>query len=1326
MHPRPFLPRELQYSIDRNPHTVGHKELLGLNSNLVILGEAGMGKSRLLDELIIDSAKFVTAQRLINSTDPAKLVGDANWLLIDALDEASAFKHGEAVNLVLSRIEQSGVPRFVLSCRAEDWQAATSTSLIAETFGSYPLELTLKPLLYDQILSYLTAELGSEKAVAVEAEYRRLGLTEWLGNPQTLLMVAEVIKQGRSPHSTSQLFADYVELSLPEANDSRRSRAIEASTEVRKDILGVAFAALILSGKTALARPGAPLSEEDLRLSELGALAEGFDWDLVSGNRLIRVLHGDPNRLTYSHRRIGEWLAARWLAHNATAPAVRDRLLSALIVNGIVPASLRGLFGWLAQYPGMSDKIISTDPMAVIEYGDADGLAPKDARSLLDALDRLAQDDPYFAGWHELRAKGLVSETMRKSTLEVIRDPSRNPRLRLLLASQFKGEKLPEQMISELRSMTLDTSLFYALREEAGECLVGNVSVPAFVDLIEALRRQGSHDATRLASNLLLEVGAGHFVDQFIVEVIMADCGHTVCAISNEGEDTMAAKTWRYRREIPDERCAPVLDTLADYATALLPEYRSVESSDIINLGDALISRALAIGRVEPERLLRWLSAFGGRDSYIDEDTKSISQYLCDDAETRRAIQTIWFDRVDDESDFFGASYQISQVNRELSFSDHDLAEYLSRKGRDYPMWETAVRQVRHSPEEGVETRAAARRFFASDAEHEAFVVSLLNPPPPHWQAEQDARSAKRRSERDTSWAKFREGLAADEEGLRQARFGVMHQVSNVYLGRYSDLHELKSIDDRLEALCGPEMVRPVLEAFETYLNILPPYPHAALIAESYGENKAWSAGYILLAALAERVRSIGSLGDLVEDQLLQAQLHFSNHALSSDDWKNVKDAVWAATLSDARIFKRFARLLFEPSLARKKEHVAGSYELLTDGAESHPKIVSLLAAEWLERFPDMHSRPEAELMDVLLSRGHQEMLAPLVSSRLRTQGLDEERLRNWRAASLICDFESASVALAGIATIDPSLFWAIRSRLGARRPYDAATENHSLELSAWMVKHFRAVLPLTNRPSGVTMGETNPWDGSEAISRLIDRIGTDTSKQAGDILEQLAKTDDAYRERVLAVLAEHRRKRAELARITLSVDALASILSNGPPRSLPDLRTRMMQLFDLVEAQAKNSPTDSWVAFYRDDLKTPHGEERCRDRIIEMLRQHDHHIQFSPEKHLGLDREGDIACEIAGLHLPIEVKGQWHDDLWTAADAQLAAQQASDHLAGGYGIYLVLWFGPFGKPLKGPPKSLGIAKPQSPSELAAALTQVSKAAREGEVIVRVLDLSRG
>src|SRR3546814_4672588 len=96
--------------------------------------------------------------------------------------------------------------------------------------------------------------------------------------------------------------------------------------------------------------------------------------------------------------------------------------------------------------------------MAVIEYGDADGLAPKDAKSLLDALDRLAQEDPYFAGWHELRAKGLVSEAMREPTLEAVRDPNRNARLRLLLASQFKGEKLPEQVIGDRKSTRLNSS----------------------------------------------------------------------------------------------------------------------------------------------------------------------------------------------------------------------------------------------------------------------------------------------------------------------------------------------------------------------------------------------------------------------------------------------------------------------------------------------------------------------------------------------------------------------------------------------------------------------------------------------------------------------------------------------------------------------------------------------------------------------------------------------------------------------------------------------------------------------------------------------------
>jgi hypothetical protein len=94
---------------------------------------------------------------------------------------------------------------------------------------------------------------------------------------------------------------------------------------------------------------------------------------------------------------------------------------------------------------------------------------------------------------------------------------------------------------------------------------------------------------------------------------------------------------------------------------------------------------------------------------------------------------------------------------------------------------------------------------------------------------------------------------------------------------------------------------------------------------------------------------------------------------------------------------------------------------------------------------------------------------------------------------------------------------------------------------------------------------------------------------------------------------------------------------------------------------------------------------------------------------------------------MPIEIKGQWHPDLWHAADTQLDRLYSTDWRAERRGIYLVLWFGDTtasNKKLKGPGD--GSSLPKTPAELRTALIERSKAAKEGRVEVIVLDLARG
>ena len=98
----------------------------------------------------------------------------------------------------------------------------------------------------------------------------------------------------------------------------------------------------------------------------------------------------------------------------------------------------------------------------------------------------------------------------------------------------------------------------------------------------------------------------------------------------------------------------------------------------------------------------------------------------------------------------------------------------------------------------------------------------------------------------------------------------------------------------------------------------------------------------------------------------------------------------------------------------------------------------------------------------------------------------------------------------------------------------------------------------------------------------------------------------------------------------------------------------------------------------------------------------------------------------MGSLRIPIEIKGQWHRQLWQGADAQLDALYTQDWRADGYGIYLVLWFGegqPANKQLKSPGRSRD--RPKNPEELREMLTSSSKAATDGRVKVFVLDLTR-
>jgi hypothetical protein len=245
-------------------------------------------------------------------------------------------------------------------------------------------------------------------------------------------------------------------------------------------------------------------------------------------------------------------------------------------------------------------------------------------------------------------------------------------------------------------------------------------------------------------------------------------------------------------------------------------------------------------------------------------------------------------------------------------------------------------------------------------------------------------------------------------------------------------------------------------------------------------------------------------------------------------------------------------------------------------------------------------------------------------------------------------------------------------------------------------------------------------------IRTLVNRLADDTSEGA---VRQLAALRDAptdgYTDHLRGRAAEQARKAVQERYQPVLLAELRAIVDDKPPTSVADLQATVLALLEAAQARIRSSPDDAWRGFY-DDQSEPRDEERCRDHLLTVLGLHPEGIDLLPEGHLADDKRADIIALRPGLRLPIEIKGQWHDELWRAADSQLERLYAADYAADRRGIYLVLWFGHAVSVGKKPrARAVGQRRPQSPEELLHGLIEASEAARAGRIKVVVLDTSR-
>lgn len=1338
-----YIQRHLSYvdDADHLQKTISEQELADWRAPVVILGEPGMGKSGLLRSLAYRQDRFelVTAMALKRRH---VAFAEAKIVLIDGLDELPGAAEQDPIQDVLEKLAALGSPPFFLSCRANDWRSVAKQS-IREDYGRDPTEFRLTALSSEEAVAFLAERHGPDSAQTFVDRMDRQGISEFYGNPLTLQLVDRLAATAEGlPRDRADLFSRASDALRQEQNQDRpRSSLTGLSKERALNAVGAACAALILTGSEAinLGAQGAA-QEGDLNVSDVAELPGAADLRTMMSCMLFERRDGD--RAAPFHRAMAEFLAAGWLASNAQTISVR-RLLAMMSYQGGVPASLRGLHSWLAYFsPALRRAVIAGDPYAVLRYGDAAYLTPSDASLLLRQLEKLSEVDPWFASGDDRRhqAPALTQIGMADELRRVLLAPQSAFQLKSILLQALPHSEAAPALLPVLETIYMSpeppagavddsrATFTYHERSAASDVLVDLLPRESWSSRVQVLLNRAGEDDRRLAVESIKAVGSQHFEPVVIARAALAYAGLL------PGEDGPRRPVESYgdiyllASAMCDHQIAAVLDALV----SLSPDVKEAswraarEFSTFVN---QLLEAAIGEGTATSQQLLQWLRLAPIRFGGEQEARQTISRFLLANHGLRRAIQRhviLQEAREKTSSDWL---WTIFDIDPGLNFTEEDLVDLLAPTNfsdmadplsREIWLWLVSRGATMRGLPPAV--RSVAQITATGDAELEAFLINIDRKRIPKYLREDRIRrwrgQAKLRKRYEARRAAYMR-LAAE---IREGSWVGLSIPANVYLCRYSDVARDASPQTRLIDFVGDDLAQQMLVGFEASLHRtdLPP---PSQIGESYAESTSWSSTAMLLAGGCERALAGCGFEDLAEDIVLSITLgEILEHV--PDGLQDILRAAleqWFSHRPEA--WERAWRLAIEPQLAAGREHVTGLYRFLR--SDMHGALVAKLAVQWLDRFPNAPIVVELELLDALCRKADWPTLKGLMDSREAVGYRDAGHRLAWRAIAFFADFTAARAILESTAREEPNLFWSIHRR-GWPSEESGRGRAIRLEQLVWLIRTFRSAFPATSRPLGSSLGDTNSWDATEFLHAMIGRVANDTSDDAVAALAGLRdEVVDGYLPFLKNACAQQLRARRDAGFVPLTLLQIGNVLRDQGPTSAADFQALVLDAIAQVQDRMSRDDVDQVSLFY--ETGAPKDEEPCRNALVILLRDLiGHGTDAIPEHLMPGGKRADIVFALNEYRLPVEAKGQWHRDLWSAANEQLDSFYAVEWRTGGFGIYLVFWFGsdaPPAKTLTSPGRAT--ARPETPDALREALIARIPEHRRGQIAVVVLDVSR-
>lgn len=329
-----------------------------------------------------------------------------------------------------------------------------------------------------------------------------------------------------------------------------------------------------------------------------------------------------------------------------------------------------------------------------------------------------------------------------------------------------------------------------------------------------------------------------------------------------------------------------------------------------------------------------------------------------------------------------------------------------------------------------------------------------------------------------------------------------------------------------------------------------------------------------------------------------------------------------------------------------------------------------------------------------------------------------------WLSAAFVADFEAFSDQVTNFSCECRERLWDLRKIASSRRDEEVQKLELSVEQLSFLVRQFGPLWPVASHPNDGWNGDRNPWDATNFLRHTPNQFTNKQNQKAIDQLEELIQSGavGTHLEYAQNALANAKRAYAEAKHSAGSLDEVRNILLSGKPANVRDLQKLFLEEFSLYQARVRTGQTDSYLTFWEGEK--PHIENYCRDRLLDGLeeRMGAYGVRVHKEGAMANETRVDLLLTCDDFDLPVEIKRQWHPDLWTAACNQLETY-SQNYRTDGTGVYLVIWHGYVkGKSIPKPPNS---DVPQSARELLEAIPKNLPRKLSSATVPVVLDVSK-